>query len=130
MPPAHILNAPTKLMKHLGYGAGYEYDHEAEDAFSGQNYFPDGMDRERFYQPARPRLRTRDRPAAGILGGTEGEAWDVKSTVRPRPEWCAKPAEPVAALEFPRHHSRWPGSSADSPCPLADVQRQLIGPGK
>jgi len=51
MPPAHILNAPTKLMKNLGYGAGYEYDHGAEDAFSGQNYFPDGMNRERFYEP-------------------------------------------------------------------------------
>jgi putative ATPase len=51
MPPAHILNAPTKLMKNLGYGAGYEYDHGAEGAFSGQNYFPDGMNRERFYQP-------------------------------------------------------------------------------
>jgi putative ATPase len=54
MPPAHILNAPTKLMKQLGYGAGYEYDHEAEDAFSGQNYFPDGMARDAFYRP-RPR---------------------------------------------------------------------------
>jgi putative ATPase len=51
MPPAHILNAPTKLMKNLGYGAGYEYDHGAEEAFSGQNYFPDGMNRERLYQP-------------------------------------------------------------------------------
>jgi putative ATPase len=51
MPPAHILNAPTKLMKQLGYGAGYEYDHEAEDAFSGQNYFPDGMARQQYYQP-------------------------------------------------------------------------------
>jgi putative ATPase len=51
MPPAHILNAPTKLMKSLGYGKGYEYDHAAEDAFSGQNYFPDGMERESFYQP-------------------------------------------------------------------------------
>jgi putative ATPase len=51
MPPAHILNAPTKLMKQLGYGAGYEYDHGAEDAFSGQNYFPDGMERHAFYQP-------------------------------------------------------------------------------
>src|SRR5450432_1389539 len=50
-PPAHILNAPTKLMKDLGYGAGYEYDHGAEDAFSGQNYFPDSMNRERFYLP-------------------------------------------------------------------------------
>jgi putative ATPase len=51
MPPAHILNAPTKLMKNLGYGKGYEYDHEAEGAFSGQNYFPDGMKREAFYRP-------------------------------------------------------------------------------
>jgi putative ATPase len=51
MPPAHILNAPTKLMKNLGYGKGYEYDHEAEEGFSGQNYFPDAMARERFYLP-------------------------------------------------------------------------------
>ncbi|HYZ20854.1 MAG TPA: replication-associated recombination protein A [Rhodopila sp.] len=51
MPPAHILNAPTKLMKQLGYGAGYEYDHGAEDSFSGQNYLPDGMERVNFYQP-------------------------------------------------------------------------------
>lgn len=50
-PPAHILNAPTKLMKELGYGAGYEYDHDQPDAFSGQNYFPDDMKRQRFYQP-------------------------------------------------------------------------------
>jgi putative ATPase len=51
MPPAHILNAPTKLMKNLGYGKGYEYDHEAEEGFSGQNYFPEAMDRQSFYQP-------------------------------------------------------------------------------
>ncbi|MDD2877868.1 MAG: replication-associated recombination protein A [Acidiphilium sp.] len=51
-PPAHILNAPTKLMKNLGYGAGYEYDHDTQDAFSGQNYFPDGIARESFYRPA------------------------------------------------------------------------------
>jgi putative ATPase len=51
MPPKHILNAPTGLMKDLGYGQGYAYDHDAENAFSGQNYFPDGMQRESFYQP-------------------------------------------------------------------------------
>jgi putative ATPase len=51
MPPAHILNAPTKLMKNLGYGAGYAYDHDAEDGFSGQNYFPDTMPRQQFYHP-------------------------------------------------------------------------------
>jgi putative ATPase len=51
MPPSHILNAPTKLMKNLGYGAGYEYDHDTAQGFSGQNYFPDGMAREVFYAP-------------------------------------------------------------------------------
>ncbi|MGC8524572.1 MAG: replication-associated recombination protein A [Acidibrevibacterium sp.] len=52
MPPAHILNAPTKLMREIGYGAGYDYDHEAPEAFSGQNYFPDGMARAQFYRPS------------------------------------------------------------------------------
>ncbi len=50
-PPKHILNAPTKLMKSEGYGAGYEYDHEAEEAFSGQDYFPEAMGRQEFYCP-------------------------------------------------------------------------------
>jgi putative ATPase len=52
MPPAHILNAPTSMMKELGYGAGYAYDHDEEDGFSGQNYFPQAMARQQFYQPA------------------------------------------------------------------------------
>lgn len=51
MPPAHILNAPTKMMKELGYGKGYAYDHDTEHGFSGQNYFPDGMERQQFYAP-------------------------------------------------------------------------------
>ncbi|HTO85644.1 MAG TPA: replication-associated recombination protein A [Methylomirabilota bacterium] len=51
MPPMHILNAPTRLMKDLGYGKGYEYDHDTSEGFSGQNYFPDGMPRRRFYDP-------------------------------------------------------------------------------
>lgn len=51
MPPKHILNAPTKLMKSEGYGKGYAYDHDAEDGFSGQNYFPDDMPRGSFYRP-------------------------------------------------------------------------------
>ncbi len=50
-PPKHILNAPTSLMKDQGYGAGYAYDHDAEDGFSGQNYFPDDMKRPVLYQP-------------------------------------------------------------------------------
>ncbi len=52
MPPAHILNAPTQMMKEQGYGSGYEYDHDAEDGISGQDYFPDDMpERPVFYEP-------------------------------------------------------------------------------
>ncbi|MHA3914821.1 replication-associated recombination protein A [Halovulum sp. GXIMD14793] len=51
MPPKHILNAPTGLMKNEGYGAGYEYDHDTDLGFSGQTYFPDDMKREVYYQP-------------------------------------------------------------------------------
>lgn len=50
-PPKHILNAPTRLMKDLGYGSGYEYDHNSDDGFSGQNYFPDKMRRARLFEP-------------------------------------------------------------------------------
>jgi putative ATPase len=51
LPPRHILNAPTKLMKSEGYGAGYDYDHDAPDAFSGQDYFPETLGRQTFYDP-------------------------------------------------------------------------------
>ncbi|MBL9056729.1 MAG: replication-associated recombination protein A [Rhodobacteraceae bacterium] len=51
MPPKHILNAPTRLMKDIGYGSGYAYDHDAEDGFSGQDYFPEGMKRPVWYAP-------------------------------------------------------------------------------
>jgi putative ATPase len=50
-PPAHILNAPTRLMKDIGYGKGYAYDHDAEDGFSGADYWPEGMAAQSFYQP-------------------------------------------------------------------------------
>lgn len=51
MPPAHIRNAPTKLMKSLGYGKGYQYDPDTEEGFSGANFFPDEMERRTFYKP-------------------------------------------------------------------------------
>lgn len=51
MPPKHILNAPTKLMKEVGYGAGYAYDHDTPEGFSGQDYFPEDMGRRNFYRP-------------------------------------------------------------------------------
>jgi putative ATPase len=50
-PPKHILNTPTRLMHQQGYGAGYQYDHDSPEAFSGQDYFPDGMGHQRFYAP-------------------------------------------------------------------------------
>jgi len=59
MPPKHILNAPTGMMREQGYGKGYAYDHDAPDAFSGQNYFPDAMLRQPFYQPS-PRGHEKD----------------------------------------------------------------------
>ncbi len=52
MPPMHILNAPTRLMKEIGYGKGYVYDHDTEEGFSGQDYFPDDMARQQFYRPS------------------------------------------------------------------------------
>ena len=52
LPPKHILNAPTSMMKELGYGDGYVYDHGVEDAFSGQSYFPDEMSKRQFYEPS------------------------------------------------------------------------------
>ena len=51
MPPQNILNAPTKLMKDIGYGSGYSYDHDAEDGFSGHNYWPEEMEPQRYYEP-------------------------------------------------------------------------------
>src|SRR5579871_653087 len=51
LPPKHILNAPTRLMKAEGYAAGYEYDHDAPNAFSGQDYFPEALGRRQFYDP-------------------------------------------------------------------------------
>ena len=51
MPPSHILNAPTRLMKDIGYGKGYAYDHSTEEGFSGQDYWPEEMDAQRFYEP-------------------------------------------------------------------------------
>jgi putative ATPase len=51
LPPKHILNSPTKLMKSEGYGGGYEYDHDTPEAFSGQDYFPEALGRQTFYDP-------------------------------------------------------------------------------
>src|SRR5215218_8648059 len=76
MPPKHILNAPTRLMKDLGYGKGYNYDHDAEASFSGQDYFPDEMERKTFYDPkgegAEARIKERLERWAALRRGKAG----------------------------------------------------------
>ncbi len=84
MPPKHILNAPTRMMKDMGYGDGYVYDHDTAEGFSGQNYFPDGMARRRLYTPGErgferdvaKRLAYWDRlrQGGGREGGEDGES--------------------------------------------------------
>jgi putative ATPase len=61
-------------MKEIGYGAGYAYDHDAEDGFSGQDYFPEGMKRPVFYAAARTRVRARVEEAGGLFRQTRAEA--------------------------------------------------------
>jgi putative ATPase len=75
MPPAHIRNAPTKLMKELGYGKGYAYDHDVAGGFSGQDYFPEGMGRRNFYRPkgegAEAKIKARLEHWAAVRNGEE-----------------------------------------------------------
>lgn len=73
-PPSNILNAPTKLMKDIGYGAGYAYDHDAEDGFSGADYWPEDMDAQTYYRPV---ARGFEREIAKRLGW-----WDKKRRER------------------------------------------------
>ncbi|MDE2488856.1 MAG: replication-associated recombination protein A [Alphaproteobacteria bacterium] len=76
MPPKHILNAPTRMMKELGYGKGYAYDHDAEAGFSGQDYFPDEMERRTFYRPkgegSEARIKERLERWAALRSGRGG----------------------------------------------------------
>ena len=76
MPPAHIRNAPTRLMKNLGYGKGYKYDPNTEEGFSGQDYFPEGVERQTFYAPkgegAEARVKERLERWASLRRGQGG----------------------------------------------------------
>ncbi|MEL6196648.1 MAG: replication-associated recombination protein A, partial [Pseudomonadota bacterium] len=76
-PPAHILNAPTQMMKEQGFGRGYEYDHDAEDAFSGQDYFPEAMERPSFYSPVE---RGHERELARRLAWFEARRAERRAT--------------------------------------------------
>jgi putative ATPase len=79
MPPAHILNAPTRLMKDLGYGKNYQYDPDTETGFSGANYFPDDMPRQIFYEPTtggyERKIIERLRYWAQLRGGNSADAF-------------------------------------------------------
>src|SRR6201993_4563972 len=68
LPPKHILNSPTRLMKEEGYGAGYEYDHDTPDAFSGQDYFPENLGRQTFYDPPERGFEREIRKRLGCWG--------------------------------------------------------------
>lgn len=79
MPPAHILNAPTRLMKELGYGEGYEYDPDTADGFSGADYLPDGVERQALYEPTtnghERRIRERLDYWEGLRASKRGEGF-------------------------------------------------------
>ncbi|MGE0774953.1 MAG: replication-associated recombination protein A, partial [Sphingomonadaceae bacterium] len=78
MPPKNILNAPTRLMKEIGYGKSYAYDHDTDDAFSGDNYWPDEMNPQEFYAPAsrgfEAKIAERLAYWDGLRKGRQGEA--------------------------------------------------------
>ena len=73
MPPANILNAPTKLMKDIGYGKGYAYDHDADEGFSGANYWPDEMAPATFYEPSDRGFEAKIAERIAYWNGLRGE---------------------------------------------------------
>ena len=74
MPPPHILNAPTRLMKDIGYGKGYAYDHDADEGFSGADYWPEEMERQTFYEPTNRGLEAKVAERIALLERDAGEA--------------------------------------------------------
>ena len=86
MPPMNIVNAPTKLMKDVGYGKGYAYDHDAEDGFSGANYWPEEMRPQTFYEPVERGFEAKLRERLAWWDARRG--WPHFSPSSPR---CTKP---------------------------------------
>ena len=124
MPPAHILNAPTRLMKELGYGRGYAYDHDAPERFSGQNYFPDGMERQTFYRPTEEGAEAALRREARALGAAAAQrAGGCMSEVELRTvgaDEARAPPRPLVPPPFPRARPR----------PAAEAAAHRPGPGR
>ena len=85
MPPKNILNAPTKLMKDIGYGKGYAYDHDADEGFSGRGLLARGDGAADLLRADRPRLRSAGEGAAGILGTSGARSCNKRTTTRVKP---------------------------------------------
>ena len=119
LPPKHILNAPTKLMQEEGYGRGYAYDHDAEEAFSGQNYFPDALPRQRFYNPPERGFEREIRKRLDYWAKLQQGAGRGMSALRP----CSVAILLAAMLATPLHAAeiRWP--AAGPAIPPAAVRR-------
>ena len=105
MPPQNILNAPTRLMKDIGYGKGYAYDHDTDTAFSGDNYWPEEMTPQTFYAPTDRGFEKRIRRAVGLLGPAEKARWlrvtswdEVVAFALP----CPRPILAGAPMALPR----------------------------
>ena len=118
-PPKHILNAPTRLMKEEGYGAGYDYDHEAPGGVLGPELFPRRHGAPAVLRSRRPRLRGRDQGAAGGLGQAAREAGWVAlrlgQTQRgPNTRWAA-----LLALDDPAAFTRFAGTTEQDPLDIA-----------
>ena len=88
LPPKHILNAPTRLMKSEGYGAGYDYDHDAPEAFSGQDYFPEELGRQQFYDPPERGFEREIRKRLEYWAKLRKERGDVKTPHLKRAAAC------------------------------------------
>ena len=121
VPPKHILNAPTRLMKSEGYGKGYVYDHDTEAGFSGQEYFPPEMPRETYYRARRPRIRAqparkafvfRRRSALGRPNATD----TASGRLPPIPAKSQRP-HPARLRQLGRARARRRTTSTPSPAP-------------
>ena len=149
MPPAHILNAPTRLMKDIGYGKGYAYDHDADEGFSGADYWPEEMEHETFYEPTIVALNPRSRSFAywnemqAKQAGDSNDNEESRCTgltahgLLARPvfcggrAFCSRSSSWLSPISSPRRcNGRSPGASTRSRCSSAIRRRaeNRLGP--
>jgi len=107
MPPTHILNAPTRLMKELGYGEGYEYDPDTTDGFSGADYLPDGVERRPLYEPTANGHERRIRERLGDWASLATRSRACAALMSERALASAVMKTPVECLSIRRRRMRW-----------------------